>query len=1070
MAVERIEDDDLPVFSCECCPPCPNVRPECEDGEQVCCNGVAAQIEWERDCHDNDDVPLVGGVEDYSKYTEGGSMQAPVTGQSPCVRHRKAAYARYSSVLAAIGCICKALIERNLESCCSPARRQQKKTARRRKEGSCCGGADLSMKSDVCEKENQLSGQKPEGDCCGQGREGGCEKTGQVSKKSSSCCDESCCDESSEEDACQKSCCEKEAGTYPEDADIPLDACKSSEEDGCCSNIKISDISTPELPQGRAISRLHDLEKGIQSDTEAFEQVTLSVSGLNCMGCENKLFRSLNAMHGIHNLQTSLVMSQAEFGVNSEAASVSDIIREVSKATGFSCHRIFTQDHSLDVLILGDVRNFIKQKIPYGVKSMIGIDGKKVRITYDAKLVGARDLLERTFNHAIALAPARPSKDLENGSNHLRKALFMTLFSALLTIPVLILAWAPLAQHEVAYGATSLALATIVQVVVAGPFYPSALKALIFTHVVEMDLLIVLSTSTAYIFSIVAFGYEISGRPLSVESFFVTSTLLVTLIMLGRLVSAYARHKAVQSISIRSLQASTALLVDDTSLGGREVDARLLQYGDVFKVMPDTRIPTDGAIVAGQSEVDESHITGEAMPVEKRKGSKLVAGSVNGSGPLTARLTRLPGENTISEIAAMVDAAKFSKPQIQQLADKVASIFVPVIVVLALMTFAVWIVLGVVLQHKSRSDAVVQAMIYAITVLIVSCPCAIGLAVPMVIVIAGGVGAKHGVVFRSAETLEIGRKVSHVIFDKTGTLTQGKMSVSHEEYLPDSNVPAASLVVALTMDSKHPVSIAVAKYLKETGVESASVGDVESVTGCGMKGVWEDRQVRVGSCRWLNVQETPQVAALLSQGLTVLCVSLDDELITVFGLDDTLRADAKSTVTELKERSIAVSLVSGDDDGAVQKIGNQLGIPMARTRSRCSPAEKQKYVKSITDGSNETVLFCGDGTNDAVALAQADIGLHMKSGTDVAQSAADAVLVRPTLSGILVLIDLSRAAFRRIIFNFVWSFIYNIFAILLAAGAFVRVRIAPQYAGLGELVSVLPVILIALQLRWFKSQ
>jgi len=342
--------------------------------------------------------------------------------------------------------------------------------------------------------------------------------------------------------------------------------------------------------------------------------------------------------------------------------------------------------------------------------------------------------------------------------------------------------------------------------------------------------------------------------------------------------------------------------------------------------------------------------------------------------------------------------------------------------------------------------------------------------VPMVVVIAGGVGAKHGVIFKSAETIEIARKVSHVVFDKTGTLTQGELSVSAEEYLSESRSSAASLALGVTINSKHPVSAAVAAHLQAQAVEPTPVEDVRSVTGSGMEGAWNGATVRGGNSRWLAVQTLPQVASLLSQGYTVFCVSLGEELLAVYGLDDSLRPDAKSVVSELQKRDIAISLVSGDDDGAVQKVGRELGIPGPQVRSRCSPEDKQKYIKAIMDHKGKTVLFCGDGTNDAVALAQASIGLHMNSGTDVAQSAADAVLVRPALSGTLVLIDLSRAAFRRIFFNFSWSFLYNTLAILLAAGAFVHARVPPQYAGLGELVSVLPVVLIALQLRWFKRR
>ncbi|KAH7410603.1 Cu2+-exporting ATPase [Cadophora sp. MPI-SDFR-AT-0126] len=867
--------------------------------------------------------------------------------------------------------------------------------------------------------------------------------------------------DASEKSICaSKSCCSKTA-------DVTIDAitCESPEEeasDDCCETdeIKNEKIAIRNAPATSDI----DIEKaGLLT-----EHITLSIEGMTCVGCENKLFRSLNTIPGIINLQTSLVMARAEFDLDTKA-SVDELIKEVAKTTGFACQRLSTQGQTLDILVPGDAREFVNQKLPYGVEEMTALDKNTVRVAYDAKSIGARDLLERGFNSDISLAPSRPYAELESGSKHVRETVFMTAFSAILTIPVLVLAWAPLKPREILYGSISLALATVVQFVVAGPFYPSAFKALLFTRVIEMDLLIVLSTSTAYIFSVVAFGYQVRGHPLSTGEFFETSTLLVTLIMVGRLVSAFARHKAVESISIRSLQSGVAFLVDETHPGGLGIDARLLQYGDIFKVSPDSLIATDGTVVSGESEVDESHVTGEAVPVDKSVGSNVIAGSLNGSGTLTVRLRRLPGENTISEIATMVDEAKFSKPKIQELADRVASYFVPVVIVLTLITFAIWVAIGKAVRIQSGGTAVVQAITYAISVLIVSCPCAIGLAVPMVVVIAGGVGARFGVIFKSAETIEIARKVSHVVFDKTGTLTMGQLSVSSENYLAESS-SATSLVLGLTLNSKHPVSAAVAGHLMAQGVQPAPMEQVKSVTGSGMEGKLSPGNVRIrgGNSRWLAVQDNPEVSALLSEGRTVFCITLGEDLIAIYGLDDSLRSDAKATVDELQTRGIAVSIVSGDDDGAVQRIGNELGLQPSRIKSRCSPSDKQNYIKNLMDGNKDVILFCGDGTNDAVALAQASIGLHMNSGTDVAQSAADAVLVRPALDGVLVLIDLSRAAFRRIVFNFTWSFIYNTIAVLLAAGAFVNARIPPEYAGLGEIVSVLPVILIALQLRWFK--
>lgn len=228
--------------------------------------------------------------------------------------------------------------------------------------------------------------------------------------------------------------------------------------------------------------------------------------------------------------------------------------------------------------------------------------------------------------------------------------------------------------------------------------------------------------------------------------------------------------------------------------------------------------------------------------------------------------------------------------------------------------------------------------------------------------------------------------------------------------------------------------------------------------------------VPCGNARWLSAEIHPEVQDLLAKGLTVFCVAMDGQVIAAFGLSDSLRADSGAVITELQKRGIAVSIVSGDDAGAAEVVAVKLGIQSSHVRSRCTPSDKQEYLKKLMTDENKIVIFCGDGTNDAVALAQADIGVHMNSGSDVAQTAADVILMRPYLGGILVLLDLSKAAFHRIFFNFAQSFVYNLFAILLAAGAFVNARIPPQYAGLGEIVSVLPVILIALQLRWFRRE
>lgn len=941
---------------------------------------------------------------------------------------------RYASTLQAVGCLCKVLLARNLDSCCTSAPRSSSTRVRRRRIIS-RSPSPRSQPADRCCTASA--------ECTGSNEQESLRRLGKslTDTKNPGCTDDGCCTAS----GASKTCSEDEF-------------LKPIAISGQRLHSAISQEIAVSKPKANNQS---DVEKGPVFS----EHVALSIQGMTCTGCETKLYKSLHGLRSIGNLQISLLLSRVEFDIDLNIGSVSDVMDHLKRTTEFNCERITAKGQQLDILKHEWTSDLFSQPLPHGVTDMVLLDKQTIRIYYDSELIGARVLQERGFSSPLQLAPLRPHPSITMGARHIHRMGFMTLLSIVLTIPVLILAWAPLPKHPVLYGAISLALATIIQVVVAGPFYPSALKSLVFTRVMEVDLLIVLSTSAAYVFSVISFGFLVNGHPLETGEFFETSTLLVTLIMTGRFISATARQKAIESISIRSLQPPVALLVDDAE--EREVDARLVQYGDVLKVAPDSRVTTDGTVVSGSSEVDESMMTGEARLVEKTRGSTVIAGSVNGSGILQVRVTRLPGDNSISAIAEMVDEAKLSKPKTHELADVVAGYFIPVVLGLTVITFIIWMAIGITIRKDGASEATVQAITYGIAVLIVSCPCALGLAVPMVIVIAGGVAANHGIIFKSGDTIENARKVSHVLFDKTGTLTEGKLSISAVHYLKERE-STQSLLLGLISNIKHPVSSAIASQLKSQNITPARIEEIKTVTGKGVEGIFNGSKIRAGNSRWLGVESLPQVQSLLSRNLTVLCVVVKNELRAIFGLEDSIRPDALATVNSLTNSGISVSIVSGDDDGAVQSIAAILGIPSSHAKSRCSPVEKQKYIQTIMATSSGTTIFCGDGTNDAVALAQASIGVHVNSGTDVARSAADVLLVRPSLGGILILMDLSRAAFRRIVFNFAWAFVYNLFAITLAAGAFVHARVSPQYAGLGEIVSVLPVILIALQMKWVR--
>ncbi|QDS74702.1 hypothetical protein FKW77_000509 [Venturia effusa] len=940
------------------------------------------------------------------------------TKDSACAAHKKSTFQKYAAKLAALECICRALISLGQESCCSSKNPFPKH------------GEQVSRKS-YGSKSSYL-------DSCD-------EKIEPMTKVS----------------ACNFGCCERVIVPKDESRTIimPTGMEKSSETNESASII-------------HAQTEFLDVEKGGID----IEHIALSVTGMTCTGCETKLQRALSAVPQISNLKTSLLMARAEFSLDTASLSLESVIKHLERTTEFKCQMLSTEGYNIDV-IPHNRMEFLRQPRLPGVNDMLPLGHDAVRIIYDPKTIGARSLIQSGL-YPCQLAPPPADPGLVAGSQHVRNIGHVTLFSVILTIPVLVLAWAPLKDRPVPYGAVSLVLATVIQVAVAGPFYPTALKGLIFSRMIEMDLLIVLSTSAAYLFSVVSFGYLASGHPLSTNEFFETSTLLVTLIMIGRWVAALARQKAVASISVRSLQCPTAQLLNPDGTLLEEIDTRLLQYGDLFRVLPEHRVPTDGVVIAGESEIDESMLTGEFKPVAKHVGSKVIAGTINGSGKLIVKLTHLSGENTISVIAGMVDSAKLSKPKIQALIDRVASFFVPVIIFLTVINFVVWIAVGIAVQKKSGSEAAIQATTYAVTVLIVSCPCAIGLAVPMVIVIGGGMAAERGIIFKSVNSIEMACKATHVVFDKTGTLTTGSFKTISEHLFMEDDAALRSMVLGLVADSKHPVSAALAAHYAALGIKASNISGIKTLVGKGIEGEFDGKVIRGGNERWLDVECDSRVQHLLSSGHTVFCLTLDSKLCAIYGFSDTVRPEAAAVVAKLKENGVQVSLLSGDGAGAVQYIANQVGLLPDETRSHCSPRDKGSYLQDLLAAPigerMATIVFVGDGTNDAVALTQATIGVQMNTGSDIAQNAADVVFMRPSLEGVLTMINISRAAVLRIKFNLGWSFVYNVMALLFASGALVgarqggEIRIPAEYAGLGELVSVLPVIAIAVALRWAK--
>lgn len=798
----------------------------------------------------------------------------------------------------------------------------------------------------------------------------------------------------------------------------------------------------------------------------AREHIVLNISGMTCTGCSRKMMNVLDRIPGLSNAQVTFVSGLAEFDIDEKAAQVESILPQIERETGFKLSRISSGYQTLDVWMSSVLAEQFEASNPPGLVSIEKQKGKKCLITYNPRIIGARSLLPPD----VELAPPSDDVRVSDEKRHLWEMLLSFLVATVFTVPVVILNWAESSMRYRTLQVTSLALATVVQVVAVPVFYVGAIKSLIYSRVMEMDMLVVISITAAYFYSIIAFALTEAGYDLEQGPFFETSSLLVTLVLFGRLMAAWARMRAVSAVSLRSLQAETALLLganDETE----KIDARLLQFGDEIKVLPHSRIVTDGVVVLGESAVDESMVTGESTPVGKQTNNAVIGGTMNGPGPLHVRVTRLPGENSIADIANLVEKAASAKPRIQDLADKFASRFIPAAVGIALVVFVVWIAVGLKVRNMNAGGAVGIAITYAIAVLAISCPCALGLAVPMVLVIAGGCAAREGVIIKVADAIERGHKVTDVVFDKTGTLTKGDLYVVYERVFSSYLVgkeDAYAVARTLAGGNDHPVSKAVAAYLREKTGDSATVSKIKSTPGCGVQAQWSGSTVMGGNPYWLGIADQPHIAQILDNGMTSFCLTLDGELLIAFGLKSTLREEATTVVAKLRHRGLQCHIVSGDGAKVVEDVALTLGFAPDCIVSRSSPAAKQEYIRTLQE-QGKMVLFCGDGTNDAVAVTQANVGVQIGSASDVTAGAADVVLLGG-LEGVNILLNLSKKAFKRIMFNFAWSAVYNTFAILLAAGAFVKFRIPPGYAGLGEIVSVAPVIVAAMTLVLGKKR
>lgn len=609
-------------------------------------------------------------------------------------------------------------------------------------------------------------------------------------------------------------------------------------------------------------------------------------------------------------------------------------------------------------------------------------------------------------------------------------------------------------------------------------FFTGAWKGLK-RHSADMNTLIAVGTGSAYLYSIFVTifpGFFIS-QGLNADVYYESAAVIITLILLGQLLEHQARGKTSEAIrKLMGLQAKTARVVRE----GKEVDIPLeaVNVGDIIIVRPGEKIPVDGELIEGGSTIDESMVTGESVPVEKQPGDDIIGATINKTGSFKFRASRVGKDTVLAQIVQLVQQAQGSKAPIQKLADQVTGWFVPVVIGIAIFTFIIWF---------NLTGNLTLATLTSVGVLIIACPCALGLATPTSVMVGTGLGAERGILIKGAESLELAHKIQTIILDKTGTLTAGKPTVTN--YITtggttnDNELKLLRLVAAVERKSEHPLAEAIVQYAESQGVNFPlpEPEDFEAMTGMGVQGYVSDRFIQIGTSRWMGELGVdieplkPFQEQWESEGKTTAWIAVDGTIEGVMGIADTLKPSSENAIKTLKRMGLEVVMITGDNQKTAEAIASQVGIE--RVFAEVRPDQKADLVKSIQKekkrkGENHRIVaMVGDGINDAPALAQADVGIAIGTGTDVAIAAGDITLISGELTGIITAIKLSRATLKNIRQNLFFAFIYNTAGIPLAAGIlypFFGLLLNPIIAGGAMAMSSVSVVTNALRLRNLK--
>ncbi|MFD1416641.1 heavy metal translocating P-type ATPase [Oceanobacillus jeddahense] len=801
----------------------------------------------------------------------------------------------------------------------------------------------------------------------------------------------------------------------------------------------------------------------------AQKEVSLQIQGMTCAACANKIEKGLNKIDGVEEANVNFAIEKTKVVYDPEKTGIQDFEEKVEKLGYHVVHDKQTFD------ISGMTCAACANRVEKGLQKMDGVSQATVNfamenatVEYDQGQVTVNDMIEKVKKLGYTLqVQASKEEAANNKDEEIRHQTGKFIFSAILTLPLL---WTMVTHFEFTSFIYSpdmlmnpwvqLALAAPVQFIVGAQFYKSAYKALK-NGSANMDVLVALGTTVAFVYSIfLGYEWQVQGQVGMPELYFEAAAVIITLILLGKLFEVRAKGRTGQAIQkLLGMQAKTARVIRNGE--EQEIAIEEVIVGDMVMVRPGEKIPVDGQIVKGESAVDESMITGESIPVDKKTGDVAIGSTINKNGLLTMEATKVGKDTALSQIVKVVEEAQGSKADIQRVADKVSGVFVPIVVGIALVTGLVWYFF--VAPGDLRS-----ALVPAITVLVIACPCALGLATPTSVMAGSGRAAELGVLFKGGEYLENTRNLNTIVLDKTGTVTKGEPELT--DVLPEQGFTeeeVLAFVASAENNSEHPLAEAIVKGAKAEGVQIQETDSFEAIPGYGIQASVDGKMIFVGTRKLMKRENIvvssveDNMANLESDGKTAMLIGLENQLAGVIAVADTVKETSKTAIQRMHEQGLEVIMLTGDNQRTADAIGKQVGID--RVIAEVIPEQKADEVRKLQQ-EGKKVAMVGDGVNDAPALAVADIGMAIGTGTDVAIEAADITLMRGDLNSVADSVQISAKTMRNIKQNLFFAFFYNSASIPVAAIGL----LAPWVAGAAMAFSSVSVVLNALRLQRLK--